>query len=191
MRSMPAPREHLSILLQDLRYGARTLRRSPAFAAVAILTMALGIGASTAVFSLTNAVLIRSLPYGDASRLVYLWTPIPKLPDVPRELGPSYPDYYDWTRRSRSFASLALFDEGYVHLDSTTRVGSARVTPNFFATLEAAPQLGRATFAEGERAAVIADGLWRMRFAGDPGVLGRTLEVDRQRYTIVGVMPPE
>jgi putative ABC transport system permease protein len=187
---MSAPREQLSILLQDLRYGARVLGRSPGFLAVAILTMALGIGASTAVFSLTNAVLIRSLPYGDASRLVYLWTPIPKLPDVPRELGPSYPDYYDWTRRSRSFESLALFDEGYVHLDSATRVGGARVTAGFFETLEAAPQLGRATFAEGERAVVIGDGLWRSRFGGDPGVLGRTLEVDRQRYTIVGVMPP-
>jgi putative ABC transport system permease protein len=138
-----------------------------------------------------NAVLIRSLPYADASRLVYLWTPIPKLPDVPRELGPSYPDYYDWTRRSRSFAGMALFDEGYVHLDSATRVGGARVTPGFFTTLGAAPQLGRATFTEGERAVVIGDALWRGRFAGDPAVLGRTLEVDRQRYTVVGVMPPQ
>jgi hypothetical protein len=80
---MAAPREHLSILAQDLRYGARMLGRSPAFALVAILTMAIGIGASTSVFSLMNAVLIRSLPYGDATRLVYVWTPIPRLPDVP------------------------------------------------------------------------------------------------------------
>src|SRR5438309_11006407 len=95
----------------DLRYGARVLGKSPGFVAVAILTMAIGIGASTAIFSLLNAVLLRSLPYGDASRLVYLWTPIPKLPDVPREMGPSAPDYYDWVRLSHSFTSLALFNE--------------------------------------------------------------------------------
>src|ERR1700735_3709626 len=100
----------LDSLLQDTRYGLRTLRRSPGFTITAVLTLALGIGACTAIFSLVNAVLIRSLPYGDPSRLVYLYTPNPRY-NLPAEMfGPAYGDFYDIKRESHSFQSVTAFD---------------------------------------------------------------------------------
>jgi putative ABC transport system permease protein len=193
-----APREHLHVLAADVRYGARVLGRSPSFAAVAVLTMALGIGASTAVFSLLNAVLLRSLPYADPAHLVYIWTPLPRLPDLPRELGPDFPDYFDWTRLSHSFSSIGLVDAGFVNVDGiggAQRVGAAKITSSTLGTLGVQPVLGRAFSAADEqpgapRVALISDALWRAKFGGDSSVLGRTLHLDRKDYTIVGVMPP-
>src|ERR1700735_5705420 len=100
----------LDSLLQDIRYGLRTLVRSPGFTITAVLTLALGIGACTAIFSLVNAVLIRSLPYGDPSRLVYLYTPNPHIPAPPDVMCPAYGDFYDIKRESHSFQSVTAFD---------------------------------------------------------------------------------
>ena len=198
-----APREHAHVLAADLRYGARLLAKSPAFTGVALLAMALGIGASTAVFSLVNAVLIRSLPYGDAGRLVYVWTPnemfqhtpIP----IPLELTPSNADFYDWQKSSRSFSSLTMFFQKTLSLSgggAPARVGVAKVTGNFFTTLESRPELGRMIDDEDDQpgrgqVAVIADGLWRSQFGGDPNVLGRSLRLNRDTYKVIGIMPKE
>ena len=195
---LSAPREHLHILCTDARYRARLLLRSPGFTAVAVLIMALGIGASTAVFGLLDAVVIRSLPYGDPARLVYAWTPYTGMRDLPRELGPEFPDYFDWLRLSHSRSSFALYREGFQNLGSdegVTRVGVASVTASLFETLEVKAQLGRAFLPEDEalgqpRVAIISDALWRTRLGADPSVLGRSLQLDRQAFTIVGVMPP-
>ena len=131
---------------QDLRYGLRTLRRSPGFTITAVLTLALGIGACTAIFSLVNAVLIRSLPYGDPSRLVYLFTPNPRF-NLPVEVfGPVYPDFYDLKAESHSSKDMTAFDQSIFSLathGAAERVSAARVDGDFFSTFQSTPQLGR------------------------------------------------
>ncbi len=194
-------REHLHILAADLRFGARTLINSPGFTLVALLAIALGIGATTAVFSLVNAVLIRSLPYRDAERLVYLWSPNSRFKGqmVPDELAPSYPDFYDWQRLSHSFSALTMFNQRMLNLVGSgivRRVGSALVTGNFFQTLDAKPELGRTIDRFDDQpghqhVAVISDALWQERFAGDPSVIGKVLQLNRDKYTVIGVMPDE
>ena len=192
-----APAEHLHILGADLKYGARMIRKAPAFTLVALLAMALGIGATTAVFSLVNAVLIRSLPYAEPEKLVYVWTPIPRLKDLPAEISPSSPDFYAFQKDSHSFSDLTMFQQERLTLVSSggsRKLGAARVAGNFFHTLGATPQLGRAIDSGDDRpghehVAVISDALWRSTFAGDPGMLGKTLQLNREIFTVVGVMP--
>src|SRR6202451_1446615 len=123
--------------IQDLRYGLRTLSKSPGFTITAVLTLAIGIGACTAVFSLVNAVLIRSLPYGDPGRLVYLYTPNPRFNVPPEDFGPAYGDFYDIKRESRSFQRLKTFDQSMFSLaeqGSAQRVSAARIDGDFFQT---------------------------------------------------------
>jgi predicted permease len=189
----------LENFLYDLRYSVRTLRRAPGFTLTAVLTLALGIGACTAVFSLVNAVLLRSLPYGEPERLVYLFTPSPTLKNIPDEvICPGYGDFYDVMRESRSYEKAANFEQAMFRLagkDGAQRIGSARVDENFFSTLEAAPELGRELSAEDqqpghERVAVISHALWRSMFGGAETVLGRSLELDGKTYRIVGIMGP-
>src|ERR1700678_3093921 len=132
--------------LQDLRYGLRTLSKSPGFTVTAVLTLALGIGACTAVFSLVNAVLIRSLPYGDPGRLVYLYTPNPRYKIPPENFGPAYGDFYDIKRESRSFQRITTFDQSMFSLaeqGSAQRVSVARVDGDFFQTFQAFPEFAR------------------------------------------------
>jgi len=196
--AVTAPREHLHILAADLRYGSRIIAKSPGFTAVALLAMALGVGATTAVFSLINAVLIRSLPYADPQRLVYVWMPIPRLKQLPPEMGPSSPDFYAWQQASHSFSDLTIFDQRrftLVRPGASRHVGGAAVAGNFFHTLGAAPELGRVIGADEdqpghEHVVVISDSLRRSLFGDDPSVLGRTLQLDREIYTVIGVMPP-
>ena len=130
----------LDDLAQDIGYGLRSLRRQPAFTFVTVLTLALGIGACTAIFSLVNAVLLRSLPYGDSSRLVYLYLPNPNLKELPPEaLGPSIADFFDIKAQSRSFSAITFFDQKGFNLNAggqPERVGAAEVDPSFFHTLE-------------------------------------------------------
>ena len=195
--AITAPREHLHILAGDLRHSVRVFAKAPGFLCAALLALGLGVGAATTVFSLINAVLIRSLPYGDAERLVYLWTPLPRYETVPRELGPSFADVLAWRGMSQSFTDITALQQRMVTLSDggyPIRVGGARVLGNFFQTLRAAPQLGRAIDANDDRpgqdrVAVISDALWRSRFNQDPGVLGRTIQLGKSGYRIVGVMP--
>lgn len=132
----------LESLLQDVRYGLRTLRRSPGFTITAVLTLALGIGACTAIFSLVNAVLIRSLPYGDPQRLVYLFTPNLNLKIPDEVVCPGYADLYDMKRDSKSFADVTAYEQARFSLSaqgSVQRIGGARVDEDFFSTLQSTP----------------------------------------------------
>jgi predicted permease len=183
--------------IQDLRYGLRTLSRSPGFTLTAVLTLALGIGACTAIFSLVNAVLIRSLPYGDPGRLVYLYTPNPQF-KLPAEIfGPAYADFYDLKRESHSFQDMTAFDQSVFSLASAgaaERVSAARVDGDFFPTFQAAPAIGRAITADDtrlghEKVAVISHALWQSMFGSAPDVLHRSLLLDGRSYAIIGVMP--
>jgi predicted permease len=188
----------LDSLLQDTRYGLRTLRRSPGFTVTAVCTLAVGIGACTAIFSLVNAVLLRSLPYGDPQRLVYLFTPNPHF-SVPVEvMTPSYADFYDIERQSHSYATMSVFEQAAFNLmwgGSVQQIGAARVDENFFATLQSAPEIGRTIGAEDnqpghDRVAVISHSLWQSMFADNADILERSLLLKDVRYRIVGVMPP-
>lgn len=200
--ALNAPKEHANILVSDLRYGRRMLKKTPGFTLIAVLAIALGVGATTSIFSLVNAVLLRSMPYRDAGRLCYLWSPNERWKGtmVPQEVPPSDPDFYDWQRLNHSFSSLTMVHEQKVNLvvqaGSVTRSSAASVTGSFFSTLEASPELGRAIDASDdqpghEKVAVIGDPLWRDKFGGGADVIGRTLELDRERYTVIGVMAQE
>jgi predicted permease len=185
-------------LVQDSRYGLRQLRRTPGFAAVVILTIALGVGATTAVFSVVNAVLIRSLPYGDPGRLVYVVTPNPRFPQVPLgSWGPSNADFLDIQRLAHSFSHMAVFDSRKVNLAggaTVDRVDAAFVSGDFFSTLEAAPEIGRAIQPGDdqpghESVAVISHEIWQSRFGGDAVILTKSALLDGKSHRIIGVMP--
>ncbi len=183
--------------MQDLRYGLRTLSKSPGFTITAVLTLALGIGACTAIFSLVNAVLIRSLPYGDPSRLVYLYTPNPQFKLPVEVFGPAYADFYDLKRDSHSFQDMTAFDQSVFSLASqgaAERVSAARVDGDFFRTFQSAPELGREISPDDnqlghEKVAVISHALWQSMFGSAADVLHRSLLLDGKNYQIVGVMP--
>jgi predicted permease len=193
-----ATREHRRILVGDLRYAARLFRQAPAFTLVALLTAALGIAASSAVFSLVNAVLLRSLPYGEAERLVYLWTPNARFgPPLPLELGPQLSDFFAWRRESRSFPHLALIMEEWFRVpggNDAERISGARVDGEFFATMGTPPELGRTIEADDDRpgheqVVVISHGVWETQFAADPAAIGKTLLLDGKARRVIGVMP--
>ncbi len=197
-----AHRDQRSVLwieqsIQDLRYGLRTLSRSPGFTLTAVLTLALGIGGCTAIFSLVNAVLIRSLPYGDPSRLVYLYTPNPQFKLPVEVFGPAYADLYDLKKESRSFQDMTAFGQSIFTLASqgaAARVSAARVDGDFFRTFQSPPELGRAISPRDNQSghaqvAVISHALWQSMFASAADVLHRSLLLDGKNYQIVGVMP--
>jgi predicted permease len=188
----------LPSLAQDLSFGLRMLRKSPGFATLAVTTLALGIGATTVVFSLVNGVLLRALPYRNPERLVYLFEPVPRLPGIPLEgWGPVNADFYDWQSQSRSFSTLALFTTDSANLSvggAAIRVNSSRVTGEFFRTLGVPPELGRTVGADDDRpgfeqVAVISHALWQSQFGSDAHVLGKELLLNAEGYRIVGVMP--
>jgi predicted permease len=189
----------LESFFADVWYGLRLLRRSPSFASVAVLTLALGMGATTAVFSLVNAVLLRDLPYSEPEQLVFLYEPIPGIPNAPLEAwGPVNGDFFTWQKESQSFAHMALFTTGEWNAslgDSAFRTRGSRVTADFFPVLGVHPVLGRTLDPSDaqpgqERVVVISDSLWRSQFDSNPHVLGKPLLLDAQPYRIIGVMPP-
>jgi predicted permease len=197
-----AHREERSLLwieqaAQDLRHGSRTLRKSPGFTITAVLTLAVGIGACTAIFSLVNAVLIRSLPYGDPSRLVYLYTPNPQFKLPAEVFGPTYADFYDLKHESHSFQDMTAFDQSVFSLASpgaAERISAARVDGDFFRTFQSSPELGREispddTQLRHEKVAVISHALWQSIFGSAADVLHRSLLLDGRSYEIIGVMP--
>jgi putative ABC transport system permease protein len=183
-------------LVRDLRYGLRALRRSPGFSVIVLLTLTLGIGANSAIFSVVRGVLLRALPYADPRQLVMAW-------ETDRDSGTrsepaSIPDYFDFLSRARSFASLAAFAVqplNYVPAEGAPeRLSAALVTGNFLPSLGVSTTLGRGfTSAEdrpgGARAVVISDRFWQTRLDGARDVLGRTLHLDDISYVIVGVVP--
>jgi putative ABC transport system permease protein len=185
---LSAPREHAHILAADLRHAVRLFASAPSFTFVVIFALALGIGVNAAIFSLLNTVLLRSLPYGEAERLVYIWTPNARLPPpVPRELGPLVFDFLQWQTLTRSFSGLTAFTRTAFEMDGE-RVAGARVTRNFFQTLDVHPLLGRTIQSDDLAVAVISFALWQSHFAGSADVLTRSITLDKQVYRIIGVM---
>ena len=181
-------------LVQDVRVGARMLRRNPMFAAVAILTLALGIGANTAIFSLVNAVLLRPLPFPAPDRLVLIWATNTKNGDT-QDVA-SYPDVEAWRAQSRSFDGMAAFTSRGAMLAGDERaelVPALQTMPGFFETLGIQPAMGRTFRAEeeapGSRVVVLSDIGWKRHFGGRADVLGKTLQVNEEPHTVVGVMP--
>jgi hypothetical protein len=186
----------IEILLQDLRYAARTLRKNPGFTAVAALTMALGIGANTAIFSVVDAVVLRPLPYAEPGRLVELFGNVRRA-KVERR-GTSTADYIDWREQSKSFDAMSVIASGagtLTGVDEPERVIREFVSSDYLPMLGVAPALGRVFRADEDEVpqrnavVVISDGLWKRRFGGDPQMVGRSIRVEDKAYTVIGVMP--
>jgi predicted permease len=185
------------MLLRDLRHAFRTLTAKPAFTTVAVLTLSLGIGATTAIFSVVHAVLLRPLQYEDADRLVKL-IGFDKAEGTTGNLSPA--DFLDFQRDAKSFSRMGA--HGWVGLATTSggrgeaeRVGWVQVTDGFFPTLQVQPALGRAITAEDDRAgadrvALISDGFWRRRFGADPSIVGQPITFNAMPVTVIGVLPP-
>jgi putative ABC transport system permease protein len=179
--------------LQDLRYGVRQLLRSPGFTAVAIITLALGIGANTAIFSFVNAVLLKPLPYPHPEQIVSVWEKLPS----GRSNFISTLNFLDWQRQNRCFQFLSAIAWDKVTLTGSGRpeeLNVHRVSASYFKVLGVEAALGR-TFAASEnevvndREVVLSNRIWRSRFGGDPKVIGRKITLDAQNYTIIGVLP--
>ena len=180
---------------RDLGYAIRSLRKSPGFTIIAVVTLGLGIGANTAIFSLVKSVLLRPLPYPQPEQLVAVWEKQRSV-DV---ASFSWPDFQDYRRQNRSFAALA----GYrVVTYAMTGDGdpeqftAAQVSADLFPVIGLAPQLGRFFTPEEDRgnapgAVLLTDALWRRRFGADPRVVGRTFRLDQGPFTVIGVLPPE
>ena len=180
-------------LLKDVRYGIRNLARHPGFTAVAVITLALGIGANTAIFSVVNAVLLRPLPFNDPERIVWLWDTQPQLATAPTSL----PDFLGWKEQNRSFEHLAAFQGGSMFVDAgdgPTDTPIGLVTPELFSVFQVSPLLGR-TFTNEEtlpgrfRVAVLSHSMWQSRYGSDRNISGRTIQLNGTPYTIIGVMP--
>ncbi|MEW6206897.1 MAG: ABC transporter permease [Acidobacteriota bacterium] len=180
---------------QDLRYGARILLKKPGFTLIAIFTLALGIGANTAIFSVVNSVLLRALPFHEPDRLVMIWEDA-SFAGFPRNT-PAPANYSDWKAQNQVFEAMAAIDERSFNLTGDSepeRVVAQGVTADFFPMLGIQPLLGRAFLPEEDRpgankAIILSYGLWQRRYGGDRGIIGRELLLNGETYTVVGVMP--
>jgi putative ABC transport system permease protein len=192
----PRPEEpRMNAFVSDLRFGLRALRRRPAYAAVAIVTLAVGIGASTAMFGLANAVVFEPLPYPEPDRLVRFWDT-----NEPRgwRANPSSPaNFADWREQQRSFTALAAFntdDITYTGAEPAESWPAVLVSSEWTEVLRTPPALGRAFRRDEEtfgnhRVVILSHGLWQRRFGGDSSIVGRTISLEGSPYTVVGVMP--
>lgn len=182
---------------QDIRYGLRMLAKNPGFTAVVVLSLALGIGGNTTIFSLVNAILLRPLPYSEPERLYTIWETIPKLHHLFPSLPVSAPHFLEWRKQATVFDQIAIISPTAKNLTGAgepERLGAARVSANFFSLLGVRAQLGRA-FLDGEDqpgrdpVVVISDSLWRRRFQADSAVIGKVITLDGQGFIVVGVLP--
>jgi putative ABC transport system permease protein len=183
----------MQILLQDLRYGARMLYKNPGFTLIAVLTLSLGIGANTAIFSVVNALLLRPLPYAEPERLVLLSST-----RAGQRHSASYPNYADWRERAQSFEGMAIgWPQNFTLMggDNAARVPGYSVNWNFFPLLRVQSQLGR-MFTEADdrygapRTVILSHGFWQRRFGGALNAIGQTLQLTNETYTVIGVLPP-
>src|SRR5262245_4151084 len=182
-------------LTQDVRYSLRTLRKSPGFTAVVALTLALGIGANTAIFSFVNAVLLRPYPYKDQDRLVWLWET--RLPEVPG-FNPSPANFLDWQKQNTVFEELEAVnvkDFNLIGGANPERIRGMVITHGLFSLLGVRPQIGRDFFPDEDQpghssVAILSNELWQRRFGGDPNILNQSILLDDQQFTVIGVMPP-
>ena len=177
--------------MNDLRYALRSLFKQPGFAAVVVITLALGMGASTAIFSVVNAVLLRPLPFPNSERLQVIWGNYRAL-NIER-LRAKAAEYDDYAKQTQVFDSVAAYTNQSFNLSSGSepeRVRGAYVSANLFPMLEAQAATGRVFTAGEERVVVLSDGFWQRRFAGGRGIINQSITLDGQSYTVIGVMPP-
>ena len=185
----------LGDLGHDLRYGVRMLWKNPGFTAIAVIALALGIGANSAIFSVVNTVLLRPLPYGEPERLVMVWEDNSKI-GFPRDT-PAAANYVDWRDQSTVFEGMAATADQSLNLTGAgepERFDGKRVSANFFSLLGVEPQLGRGFMPEEDvpganKVVVLSHGLWQRRFGSDPGLVGKSITLNGEGYTVVGVMP--
>ena len=184
----------METLLKDVRFGARMLMKNPGFSLVAVIALALGIGANTAIFSVVNAVLLRPLPFKDPDRLMLIReTKLPQFPEFSVAPG----NFLDWQKQNSVFEQMAAINTSPFNLIGTgepERLQGQRVTDGFFAMLGAQPQLGRVFMSEEDQpghnnVVILSHGLWQRRFGGDPNILNQTITLNGQSYAVVGVMP--
>src|SRR5215203_7526394 len=184
----------MNSIIKDVRFALRGLLKHRAFTAIAVVTLALGIGGSTSIFTVVNAALLRGLPYKSPDRLYHLWEQVPRQEYPKREF--SYPDYQDY-QQNNVFEGLAAYTGGGAILSGygePESLAAPRVNANFFSLLGVDPILGR-TFQAGEdqpggaKVTVLSYGLWQRRFGGDPSIIGRTLNINSETYTVIGVLP--
>jgi len=185
-------------LVSDLRHGLRILLRNPGFSATAVLLLALGIGANTAIFSVVNAVLLRPLPYQNASRIMQIWhvPPAKSFPGLTL-FSVSPANYLDWQSQNHSFEEMAAYGGASFNVGGKERpeaIQGARVAPGFFSILRVHPLLGRTFSPEEDRpgqghVVVLGNTLWRDHFGTDPGIVGRNIVLDGETYNVIGVMP--
>lgn len=180
-------------MLQDLIYGLRWLRKHPGFTALSVLTLAVGIGVNTAMFSVVHAVLLKPLPYPEAERIVWMTESGPEVSNR----WVSYPNFLDWRARNQVFESMSTFRGWSVNLTGADRpenINSRMVTAGYFKVMRATPLLGR-DFTEADDqpdaplVTIISHAFWQQRFAGDPDIVGKTVTLDDKGYTVIGVMP--
>jgi putative ABC transport system permease protein len=186
----------IAALWQDLRFGARMLLKQPGFTLIAVLTLALGIGANTAIFSIVNAVLLRPFPYQAPERLVIL---LERVSGRGMGFSPSYPNFADWRAQNTVFASISAVRQNesfnFTGAGEPERLQGRRVSAEFFSTLGVKPLVGRDFLPEEDRAdaapaVILSYSLWQRRFGADPSVIGRQLTLNNQSYSVVGITPP-
>jgi predicted permease len=185
----------METLLQDIRYGWRMLARNPAFTAIAVLTLAIGIGASTAIFSVVDTVLLRPLPYREPEKLVLVSETLPGMSTD--EIGVSAGEYQDYRDRNRSFSQVAAYESAGFNLTGAgqpLRVNAAALSASAFALLGVSPELGRGFTVEEDRygsgsVVVLSHALWERQYGRDPTILGHTVKLDEKPFTVIGVMP--
>src|SRR5262245_14695297 len=183
----------METILKDLRYGARMLLKSPAFTIVALITLALGIGANTAIFSIVNAIVFRPLPYAHQEQLVGIWTRDLQRPDSQYPVALAV--FRDWQQQARTLSGFASYGFNRFHVSGNEGLDETRgafVSTNFFELLGVTPTVGRTLQPtdEHERVVVLSDALWHRRFNGDTNAIGKTINLNAETYTIIGVMPP-
>jgi predicted permease len=181
-------------LIQDLRYALRQLRRSPGFTSIAVLMLALGIGANTAIFSMVNAVLLKPLPYKEADRLVMVWEQNPHRGWFENIVSAA--NFLDWKKQNHVFEDMAAFESNFFNLSGGSQpeeIAGERVTSNLFSVLGVRPLRGRLFLPEEEKrgtyAVIVSYGLWQENFGGDPQLVGKPISLNGQAYMVVGILP--
>src|SRR5690348_2349759 len=183
----------METLLKDIRYGVRASLKHPGFSAIVILTLAVGIGASTAIFTVVNSVMLRRLPYRTADRIVA----IQEVNQDGKRVQVTAPNFLDWRAQNTVFEQLAAIRSANANLtfsDQAERIDMAQTSANFFDVFGVEAQHGRLFVAGDEQAghepiAVLSDALWRRRFGADPGIVGKPITLDGKNYTVVGIAP--
>ena len=187
----------METLIQDVRYGLRTLLKNRGFTVVAVLALALGIGANTAIFSVVNAAMIRPLPFKNSDQLVMVWEHNRVRARPQNVISPA--NYLDWRDRNTVFEDMAIFYDSRFNLtdvDNPEEIPAQFVTTNFFNLLGVSPALGRAFEPEDEQperqaVVILTNGLWKRRFGGDAAITGKTIKLNGDVFTVIGVMPPD